>query len=254
VIVPPRQPPQGADLQRHQRPGAEQAGHHERQLDAVEPEPPAPPVHRPDRDQHGRRGHDQAQADPGLAGQRLQAAAGRRPEHGRPRDHPQQGGTCGQGPTRPAAGPSRRRPLGPGGRAQAGREARDRQHRQPPDPQIRRPSRDTRGGQPMTEHEEAHRQAAQGEQDQTAVTAAPGRHRGRHGHRQRAGRDGADHHQMGGHRPEDDIEPGLGPQQQQGSLGHQQGQQHDRGPSPGPPRLAANLVHISPDRQATAVT
>jgi hypothetical protein len=95
----------------------------------------------------------------------------------------------------------------------------------------------------MAEHEEANGQAAQGEQDQTAVTAAPGRHRGRDGHRQRAGRDGADHHQMDGRRPKDNIQSGLGLQQQQRALRRQQGQQHDRDPSPGRVRLAANLAH-----------
>jgi hypothetical protein len=79
VVVPPRQPPQGADLQRQQCPGPEQAGHHERQLDAAAPAPPAPPVHRPDRDQHGRRGHRHRQRA-GRDGADDHQMGGRRPK------------------------------------------------------------------------------------------------------------------------------------------------------------------------------
>ena len=65
VIVPPGQMPGPADLQRQQRPGAQQARHHQRQLHAVEPEPPAPPVHRADGDQHQGRAQHQPKADAG---------------------------------------------------------------------------------------------------------------------------------------------------------------------------------------------
>jgi hypothetical protein len=51
VIVPPRQPPRGAELQGQECPGSQQAGHHQRQLHRVQSQPPALPVHRADGDQ-----------------------------------------------------------------------------------------------------------------------------------------------------------------------------------------------------------
>src|SRR5829696_5247418 len=56
-----------------------------------------------------------------------------------------------------------------------------------------------------------------------------------------ARRDGADHQQMDGRRPDDQVQARLGPQQQQGALGRQQRQQHDHGPPPGRTRRAGLL-------------
>ena len=180
VIVPPGQMPGPADLQRQQRPGAQQARHHQRQLHAVEPEPPAPPVHRADGDQHQGRAQHQPEADAGLARQGPAAGAGGRPQRDG-QQHQRQGQAArGQGPGGPAAGPGGRGPPRPGGRGQAHRERRDRQHGQAPDPQVDRPSPDPRGHQPVGEHEEPDPQAAQREQ-QHDQDPAPNRPRGSRG-------------------------------------------------------------------------
>ena len=107
VVVPPGEVPGPADLKRQQGPGAEQAGHHQRQLHAVEPEPPAAPVDPAKGDQHQGRPQDQGHAGAGLGGKGPATDPGGRPERDRHQGHGQGQAAGGQRPRRPAPAPAR---------------------------------------------------------------------------------------------------------------------------------------------------
>jgi hypothetical protein len=96
------------------------------------------------------------------------------------------------------------------------------------------------------EHQEPDPQAAEPEQDQAPVAAPAGRRRGGHGHRQRTGRDRADHDQVPHRRAEHQVQRRHHRQQHQCPRRGQQRQQHHGHPTPNLPggRLGVEIVHI----------